>query len=533
MGNISDLYGSMKRTFGCPSKVGWPTEMVINYGKLLNDICLSKNYSPKSNIPHICGWGWPRCWILGPSDELRGLWLWTPRLRPPSTETRCAQRFGISVSHQYWEQLRQVVHQLFFQGRILIPMISVYISYEFISAAYGWHTQPSWRSSRFQVAAALVGQLCQNRLQFGQRLQAADAGVEGLDKSLVPSGNAPWLSHQSSNYSHYICLAWTNDSSITPVFWALIPVWIWVTGDEVENPASNELIWWYFWIYSLKNKKHSPVSDNPREPLQTGQPWHRQAILKVGQARDGGFHMIIGLLAGGLPWNTDADSWRKGHGPWVGSVVFCRKPCFLPPNKYSNEQYYSFRFSVQPILGWWSCSSWKSMTSMNRKSDRVELQPTIYQQFCNKDVQVHWYTCRFVSACIDFNSACRAAVVRFRKLTNKPCNPLLSPWFRMSFLHLSGSLLRRGNLGRRFPLVSIPYPRAPPISSRFAGCRPGGFPRSRIRRWNVEAAHRTSPSKSESCRAQLQNVDFRRQPKSWNLWEWLDQSGTLNLPEKS
>jgi hypothetical protein len=48
--------------------------------------------------------------------------------------------------------------------------------------------------------------------------------------------------------------------------------------------------------------KNTPlVSDNSREPLQTGQPWHRQAILKVGQARDGGFHMIIGLLAGGLP----------------------------------------------------------------------------------------------------------------------------------------------------------------------------------------------------------------------------------------
>ena len=127
--------------------------------------------------------------------------------------------FGIPVSHQYWEQLRQVVHQFFFEGRILIPMRSVYISYQFISAAYAVDTQPSWRSSRFQVAAALVGQLCQNRLEFGQRLQAADAGVEGLDKSLVPSGNAPWLAHQSSNYmSLYVrlskLLVWGKDINI-------------------------------------------------------------------------------------------------------------------------------------------------------------------------------------------------------------------------------------------------------------------------------------------------------------------------------
>ena len=118
--------------------------MANRNGKLLNDICLSKNYSPKSNIPHICGWVWPRCWILGPSDELRGLWLWTPRLRPPllghppSTETRCAQRleslYPTSTESSYGKWLIR-----FDQGRILIPMISVISSYQ-LHISSGWHT---------------------------------------------------------------------------------------------------------------------------------------------------------------------------------------------------------------------------------------------------------------------------------------------------------------------------------------------------------------------------------------------------------
>lgn len=217
--------------------------MANRNGKLLNDICLSKNYSPKSNIPHICSWVWPRCWILRPSDELRGLWLWTPRLRPPTFHwNKMRTTFGIPVSHQYREQLRQVVDQIW-SGPNSYPHD---ISDQFISAAYatGWHTamtiipSPSGCCSCGSALPRSVGvRTAAPSCRCGCRRPGQDGQVTGAK---MCQSNAPWVPG---------CL--TNLATI----WYYI--WLCLEEMTLRLLQFSEVILWYqgVWIWEKKEMK--------------------------------------------------------------------------------------------------------------------------------------------------------------------------------------------------------------------------------------------------------------------------------------